>query len=232
VPPTARRGAPTPATIPRPQPRRALHHPRAPKIAGGYNNNFQILQTPGNVVITQEMIHEARIIPLDRKAHLDPRLTSGWAMHRHWEGKTLIVETRISTTASPQFLHLLRPRRRKPEDHRTFYPRQPGSDRLPIHCRRSRDLHPSLDRLPSAHQIDGPIYEYACHEGKIALRGILAGARAQEKLRLLKPAVTSSIFDHYSPEATSKWTSPTSLSSCPRRIRKFPQHAVLVRRRF
>src|SRR5579862_2760326 len=66
----------------------------APKIAGGYNNNFQILQMPGYVVITQEMIHEARIISLERKTHLDPhiRLWMGDSIG-HWEGKTLVVET-------------------------------------------------------------------------------------------------------------------------------------------
>ena len=66
----------------------------APKIPGGYNNNFQILQTPGYVVILQEMIHEARIIPLDRKTHPDPsvHLWMGDSIG-HWEGKTLVVET-------------------------------------------------------------------------------------------------------------------------------------------
>ena len=41
----------------------------APKLPGGYNNNFQIVQTPGYVTILQEMIHEARIIPLDGRPH-------------------------------------------------------------------------------------------------------------------------------------------------------------------
>jgi len=66
----------------------------APKLPGGYNNNFQIVQTPGYVTIVQEMIHEARIIPLDGRPHTPSQLTSYLGDSRvHWEGDTLVVET-------------------------------------------------------------------------------------------------------------------------------------------
>src|SRR6185295_11067359 len=60
----------------------------------GYNNAYQILQTPGYVVILQEMIHEARIIPLDGRPHVDKsvRMWTGDPRGR-WEGNTLVVET-------------------------------------------------------------------------------------------------------------------------------------------
>src|SRR6185436_17123688 len=66
----------------------------APKLPGGYNNNFQIVQTPGYVAIMQEMIHEVRIIPLDNRPHASPAITSYLGDSRgRWEGDTLVVET-------------------------------------------------------------------------------------------------------------------------------------------
>jgi hypothetical protein len=60
----------------------------------GYNNNYQIVQAPGYVVVLQEMIHASRIIPLDGRPHLDPkiRLWEGDSRGR-WEGDTLVVES-------------------------------------------------------------------------------------------------------------------------------------------
>jgi hypothetical protein len=155
----------------------------APKIAGGYNNNFQILQMPGYVVITQEMIHEARIISLDRKTHLDPRIRL-WMGDSigHWEGKTLVVETtnfddRIAANSfnccglSGQNLKITERFTRASADQIDY---QYTVDDPVIYTR------PWTVSLPLT-KIDGPIYEYACHEGNIALQGILAGARAMEK---------------------------------------------------
>jgi hypothetical protein len=155
----------------------------APKIAGGYNNNFQILQMPGYVVITQEMIHEARIISLDRKTHLDPRihLWMGDSIG-HWEGKTLVVETtnfddRIAANSfnccglSGQNLKITERFTRASADQIDY---QYTVDDPVIYTR------PWTVSLPLT-KIDVPIYEYACHEGNIALQGILAGARAMEK---------------------------------------------------
>jgi len=59
-----------------------------------YNNNFQIFQSPGYVTIAPEMIHSARIIPVDGRPHLDKRLHQWLGDTRgHWEGSTLVVET-------------------------------------------------------------------------------------------------------------------------------------------
>jgi hypothetical protein len=66
-----------------------------------YGNNYQIVQTPGFVVITYEIIHEARIIPLDRRPHVGPGLRMHMGDARgHWEGDTLVVETTNFTRAA------------------------------------------------------------------------------------------------------------------------------------
>src|SRR5207249_9401918 len=59
-----------------------------------YNNDFQIFQSPGYVVISPEMIHSARIIPLDGRPHIGKNLHQWLGDSRgHWEGNTLVVET-------------------------------------------------------------------------------------------------------------------------------------------
>jgi hypothetical protein len=66
----------------------AIMHPTC------YNNNYQIVQAPGFVVILSEMIHEARIIRLDNRPHLDPAIKLWMGDSRgRWEGQTLVVET-------------------------------------------------------------------------------------------------------------------------------------------
>src|SRR5215467_7055946 len=63
-----------------------------PMTPGQYNNNVQIMQTAGSVVIINEMVHNARIIPTDGRPHTKLRLWSGDS-RGHWEGDTLVVET-------------------------------------------------------------------------------------------------------------------------------------------
>src|SRR5688572_11809624 len=63
-----------------------------PMISGAYNNNLQILQIPGYVVILNEMVHNTRIIPTDGRPHGKIRQFAGDSRGR-WEGNTLVVET-------------------------------------------------------------------------------------------------------------------------------------------
>ena len=66
----------------------AIMHPTT------YNNNYQIVQTPGYVAIYSEMIHETRIIPLDKRSHVDSAIKLwGGDARGHWEGETLVVES-------------------------------------------------------------------------------------------------------------------------------------------
>ena len=61
---------------------------------GFYNHNYHILQTPDHVVLVVEMIHDARIIPLDGRAHVGDDIRQWLGDSRgHWEGDTLVVET-------------------------------------------------------------------------------------------------------------------------------------------
>ena len=64
-----------------------------PRIGQSYNHGIQVLQTPGYVVIDYESMHDVRIIPLDRRPHLDQQISLWNGDSRgHWEGQTLVVE--------------------------------------------------------------------------------------------------------------------------------------------
>ena len=146
-----------------------------PMTPGAYNNNMQIVQAPGYVVIINEMVHNARIIPTDGRPHTKIRQWSGDSRGR-WEGETLVVETinfRRETslqgsTADTQLIE-----RFTRIDNNTiryeFLVSDPNSY-----------IRPWSAMVPLT-RIEGPIYEYACHEGNYALPNILAGARAKEK---------------------------------------------------
>ncbi len=146
-----------------------------PMISGAYNNNMQILQTPGYVAIVNEMVHNARIIPTDGRPHGKIRQWAGDSRGR-WEGTTLVVETTnflretslVGSTADTQLVE--RFTRVDPDTIKyeftvtdpTSYTR-PWSVMMPLR------------------RTDGLLFEYACHEGNYGLLGIMAGARAKDK---------------------------------------------------
>jgi hypothetical protein len=146
-------------------------------LPGPYNSNLQLLQTPGYVVIFTEMIHEARIVPIDGRPHDGPviRKWLGDARGR-WEGNTLVVDTinftdKTNFRGSRENLHLVERFTRVDAD--TLEYRFTVDD--PTTWTRSWTVaYPMV-------KTSGPIYEYACHEGNYGLVGILAGARHQEK---------------------------------------------------
>ena len=148
-----------------------------PFLPGAYNNNVQIFQSPGRVVILNEMMHDYRVVPTDGSPHL-PSKFRFWAgdSRGHWEGNTLVVDTtnfngQVRARGSDENLHVIeRFTRTKPgeilyqfriEDP-TAYER-PWAGEFPLHASTQ------------------PIYEYACHEGNYGLQGQLAGARAEER---------------------------------------------------
>jgi hypothetical protein len=80
----------------RPVSERCIVRPNSgpPMTPTGYNNNFQLIQAPGYVVIFNEQIHDARIIPMDGRAHLPENVRQWMGDSRgHWDGNTLVVET-------------------------------------------------------------------------------------------------------------------------------------------
>ncbi len=147
-----------------------------PNILAGYNSYWQILQTPGYVVIVQELIHDARIIPLDGRPHLGATIRQWHGDSRgRWEGETLVVDTtnfssQSSFRGSAENLHLVeRFTRVSPET---------------VHYEFRVDDPTTFTRAWTAmiplKQTQEPIFEYACHEGNTAMAGILRGARAEE----------------------------------------------------
>jgi hypothetical protein len=142
-----------------------------------YNNYFEIVQAPGYVAIVTEMMHEARVIPLDQRPHVGSGVrmwsgdSRGW-----WEGQTLVVETR-NFNDRKLFLgateHLQTVERFTRLDADTIDYRLTVTD--PATFTQPWTLVNGLRRS------DEGIYEVACHEGNIGLRGILAGARQEEK---------------------------------------------------
>ncbi len=142
------------------------------------NNNFLlIVQGPGYVAISQEMIHEVRLIPLDGRSHLDPKIRGYMGDSRgRWEGNTLVIDTtnfigKGNVYGADEGLHLTeRLTRTDPDtilyeftvDDPTAFTK-PWSGELPI--RKSQQ----------------EVFEYACHEGNYAMTNTLAGARAAEK---------------------------------------------------
>ena len=128
-------------------------------------------------MILVEMIHEARIIPLDGRPHL-PQGVREWLgdSRGHWEGDTLIVETTNFNDKT---------RFRGADDKMHLTERFTRVDAETIQYEFTVD-DPTAFTKPWTAQIpmkrtEGPIYEYACHEGNYALTGVLAGARAEEK---------------------------------------------------
>ena len=155
----------------------------------GYNNAYQIVQTPGTVTIVHEMIHEARIIPIDGRPHLDQsiRLWTG-DPRGHWEGNTLVVETTnfndkgwIATNAASGRIRGV-----------------PHSDALRLVERFTRAdadtiayevtiedpkiyTRPWTVAIPLGRDDSYQMYEYACHEGNRAVEHVLSAARNAEK---------------------------------------------------
>jgi hypothetical protein len=146
-----------------------------PMTPGQYNNNVQIMQTLGTVVIINEMVHNARIIPTDGRAHTKLRLWSGDS-RGHWEGDTLVVETinfRRETSLQGSTANTRLVERFTRIDADTLKYEFTVTDP-------NAYTQPWTANLPLV-RIPGPVFEYGCHEGNYALPNILAGARAQEK---------------------------------------------------
>jgi hypothetical protein len=153
-----------------------------PVVPGPYNNLVQLFQSPGYVVIVNEMVHDARIVPLDGRPPLGDavRLWMGDSRGR-WEGTTLVVETRnFSDNGTGTFglpglsdgnMRLVE--RFTRVDDRVLMYRFTVTD--PTVWTSSWSAEVPMTRM------DGFVMEYGCHEGNYGLANILAGARAEER---------------------------------------------------
>ena len=142
-----------------------------PMRPGAYNNNVMILQTPGQVVIYNEMIHNPRIIPIDGGSHGALRQWIGDSRGR-WEDDVLVIET-ANFSQGTAF-------RGSTADTRLVERLWRVDQDTVLYEFTIEDSH-SFTRPWTAmfpmRRTDGPLFEYACHEGNYGLEGILAGAR-------------------------------------------------------
>jgi hypothetical protein len=149
-----------------------------------YGNSFQIVQSPGYVAIRYEMIHEARVIPLDGRPHAPAKVRTYMGDPRgHWEGNTLVVETTNFTaktaigvngngTFNSESLKLVE----------RFTPVSPSV----VEWRVTVDdpatwTRPWTFALNLTRDESQGVFEYACHEGNYAMPNILSAARAEER---------------------------------------------------
>ena len=146
-----------------------------PMTPGAYNNNVQIFQTRGYVVILNEMIHDARIVPLDGRPHLAIPQKHGDSRGR-WDSETLVVDTahfahETSLAGSGAAMHLVERFTRVDADTVLYE----FTVDQPTEWTRPWTAQISMVRSPDR------LYEYACHEGNYSLIGVLSGARADER---------------------------------------------------
>jgi hypothetical protein len=146
-----------------------------PMTPGSYNNNVEIVQSPGVVVIVNEMVHNARVIPTDGRPHTTLRQWSGDSRGR-WEGDTLVVDTinfRRETSLPGSTANTRLVERFTRVDAETVKYEFTVTD--PTAYTRPWSAMMPLTRIRE------PLFEYGCHEGNYGLRNILAGARKQER---------------------------------------------------
>ena len=148
-----------------------------PMLSGNYNNNYQIVQSPGQVMILTEMLHEARIVPVDGRAQLSQNIRQWTGSSRgRWEGDTLVVET---TNLNGKYVF------QGSSENMRVIERFTRIDENAIRYQFTID-DPATWTTPWSAELTlkktiGPLFEHACHEGNYGLYNILAGARAEEK---------------------------------------------------
>jgi hypothetical protein len=174
-----RMGAATDAVQNQPLSVRCILMDRAgpPMIPGAYNNNYQIVQTPGYVMILVEMIHHVRMIPLDGRPHLPENVRQWMGSYTgRWEGDTLVVETTNFTDKTAY---------QGSSENMRLTERFTRADENTVTYRFTVDDPATWTRPWTAELLMkktiGPLFEHACHEGNYGLTNTLAGARAEEK---------------------------------------------------
>ena len=148
-----------------------------PMLAGAYNNNYEIVQAPGYVMILVEMLHDVRIIPLDKRPPLPENIRQLTGSSRgRWEGETLVVETtnftdRTAFQGSSEKMRLVERFTRVADDAIRY--------QFTVEDEATW-TRPWSAEVPWKKTV-WPIFEHACHEGNYGLANTLAGARAEEK---------------------------------------------------
>jgi hypothetical protein len=156
-----------------------------------YDNGVQILQAPGYVVIRNEVVHEARVIPLDSRPALNSAITQWMGEGRgHWEGSTLVVETR---NFNGRVHMLITGVPGKPRGDWPSSPSMKVTERFtPVNAKQIdyqmtvEDPDVLTDKLvisyPMINDPDYTFYEYACHEGNSAIRNFIQASHFERGL--------------------------------------------------
>ena len=151
-------------------------HEGPPMQPVGYNSNLAFEQGPGYVVVIQEMIHNARVIPLDDRPHVGSAIQEYYGDSRgHWEGDTLVIET-TNFTDKTQFRNSTSALKVTERITRT------GPDTIDY---RATMEDPHTWTRPwtieyTMNRTNDPPFEYACHEGNYGMQNILRAQRAAE----------------------------------------------------
>jgi hypothetical protein len=167
---------------------RCLVYRPVPVRSSGYNNNNQIVQTPGYVAMLQEQIHEVRIIPLDGRPHLGDSIRPWLGDSRgRWEGNTLVVETTNFHEKSSY---------EGSGGNRTVIERFTRVDENTMRYEFTVTDPTTWTRSWTGEvpwqKTEGPIFEYACHEGNYGMTNLLNGARVQERKEAADAAAKTS----------------------------------------
>jgi hypothetical protein len=152
-----------------------------PPLTPGFDTNYiQIFQARDHVVLLNELIHDARTIPLDGRPPLDAELRSWLGDSRgRWEGDTLVVETRNFNGKTPSF-----------DDTGTsadkivterFTRVAPGVVNYAVTLVDPKTFEDRLEFWFPMVKTDKRVYEFACHEGNYSMELILGGARKEEQ---------------------------------------------------
>jgi hypothetical protein len=147
--------------------------------AGSYGNIIRIIQAPGFVVLTHEMIHETRVIPVDGRPHVGGGIRQYLGDPRgRWEGNTLVVEVtnfsdKTDFRGSRETLRLVERFTRVAPDAINYA--------VTIDDPKTFTKSWTIGVPLKQDKEQTEIFEYACHEGNYAMRNILSGARADEK---------------------------------------------------
>jgi hypothetical protein len=152
-------------------------HEGPPILPTGYNSNVRIVQAPGTFVIQHEMMPVARIVPLDGRPPLAPVLRAYRGESRgHWDGDTMVVET---TNYSEKTAWRNSSENLKVVERLTMTGPSTIKYEFTVEDKSTWTRPWSGDYEMT--RIDGPIIEYACHEGNYQLPSILKGARLAEE---------------------------------------------------
>jgi hypothetical protein len=156
-------------------------------MPGFYNHNYQILQTPGYVTILVEMMHDARIIPLDGRPHLNPQIRQWLGDSRgRWEGSTLVVETTNFTDKAFENGGVTRAFGANQRMVERFTRVGPNAIDYQFTIEEPGTFTRPWTVSAPMTKMETPLYEYACHEGNYSMTGILSGTRADEKAAAAK----------------------------------------------